>query len=125
MFSIFTARNENGFLHIFLIFLIHFILASTSNHQFVNYLAEMTINTTNNKRVDPDDADADAVKEPASKKRVTENNIIINVDDDDDDVDVDESPEVATTATTPLTSYLSFHYSIRLMHHMILLRMQF
>ena len=60
----------------------------------------MTINTTTNKRVDPDDADADAVKEPAAKKRVTENNNIINVDDDDDDVDVDESPEVATTATT-------------------------
>jgi hypothetical protein len=62
----------------------------------------MTITTTNNKRVDPDDADADvdAVKEPAAKKRAIDN-IIINVDDDDvDDVDVDESPATATTATT-------------------------
>jgi hypothetical protein len=63
----------------------------------------MTINTTNNKRVDPDDANADAVKEPAAKKRATDNNNIINVDDDDDDDDdddVDESPVTAMTATT-------------------------
>ena len=59
----------------------------------------MTINTTTNKRVDPDYADADAVIQPATKKRVTENNNIINVDDDDD-VDVDESPAAATTVTT-------------------------
>ena len=61
----------------------------------------MNIKTTTNKRDGPDDADADAyseadaVKEPATKKRVTDNNTIINVDDDDD-VDVDESPAVAT-----------------------------